>query len=129
MEATVAAVPCVIPYIVRCKCGAAARVDVPAKRVEKVRYTRGIIGVPGSAEAQHYAVKEEIYDRDSFLLATISAWTSAHQRCWACGLRLKIDRIKGTYAPDHRCDARCTGATGHNCECSCGGKNHGKGWS
>ena len=23
------------------------------------------------------------------------------------------------------CDARCTGAKGHNCECSCGGKNHG----
>lgn len=23
------------------------------------------------------------------------------------------------------CDARCTGATGHQCECSCGGKNHG----
>ena len=25
----------------------------------------------------------------------------------------------------HVCDARCTGATGKNCECSCGGKNHG----
>lgn len=28
----------------------------------------------------------------------------------------------------HVCDARCMGATGRtmNCECSCGGKNHGK---
>jgi hypothetical protein len=25
----------------------------------------------------------------------------------------------------HKCDARCLNATGHNCECSCGGKNHG----
>lgn len=25
----------------------------------------------------------------------------------------------------HKCDARCLSATGHNCECSCGGKNHG----
>ena len=25
----------------------------------------------------------------------------------------------------HKCDARCMGAKGHNCECSCGGKNHG----
>jgi hypothetical protein len=25
----------------------------------------------------------------------------------------------------HKCDARCMGATGHDCECSCGGKNHG----
>jgi hypothetical protein len=23
------------------------------------------------------------------------------------------------------CDDRCTGATGHKCQCSCGGKNHG----
>lgn len=29
----------------------------------------------------------------------------------------------------HACDARCTGATGKimKCECSCGGKNHGRG--
>lgn len=27
----------------------------------------------------------------------------------------------------HKCDARCLNATGHNCECSCGGKNHGAG--
>lgn len=29
----------------------------------------------------------------------------------------------------HECDARCMNATGRtmNCECSCGGKNHGKG--
>lgn len=25
----------------------------------------------------------------------------------------------------HKCDARCMSAIGHNCECSCGGKNHG----
>jgi hypothetical protein len=27
----------------------------------------------------------------------------------------------------HKCDARCTEAKGHKCECSCNGKNHGKG--
>lgn len=29
----------------------------------------------------------------------------------------------------HECDARCINASGHtmNCECACGGKNHGKG--
>ena len=25
----------------------------------------------------------------------------------------------------HKCDARCLNATGQNCECSCGGANHG----
>ena len=33
--------------------------------------------------------------------------------------------IEGRLKADHPCDARCTGATGHNCECSCGGANHG----
>lgn len=28
-----------------------------------------------------------------------------------------------------RCDPRCTGATGPRCDCSCGGHNHGAGWS
>jgi hypothetical protein len=27
----------------------------------------------------------------------------------------------------HKCDARCTNAKGHKCECSCGGANHGRG--
>jgi len=26
----------------------------------------------------------------------------------------------------HKCDARCEGAKGHQCYCSCGGQNHGK---
>lgn len=26
---------------------------------------------------------------------------------------------------DTACDSRCTSARGHNCECSCGGANHG----
>ena len=25
----------------------------------------------------------------------------------------------------HKCSARCRSATGHSCECECGGKNHG----
>lgn len=33
--------------------------------------------------------------------------------------------IKGHYNPAIKCDGRCMGATGHNCECSCGGANHG----
>lgn len=33
--------------------------------------------------------------------------------------------IEGRLKADHPCDARCTGAVGHNCECSCGGANHG----
>lgn len=28
----------------------------------------------------------------------------------------------------HKCDARCINATGPNCNCSCGGENHGRNW-
>jgi hypothetical protein len=35
--------------------------------------------------------------------------------------------INGKYSPRHRCDARCLNAMGPNCECSCGGENHGRG--
>ncbi len=33
------------------------------------------------------------------------------------------------WTSDHICDARCLGATGPTCECSCGGANHGKSFS
>lgn len=46
---------------------------------------------------------------------------------------LPVDRII-TYKSRpsrHECDARCMNASGRtmNCECSCGGKNHGRGFA
>lgn len=42
-----------------------------------------------------------------------------------------VDRVINFKATPslHECDARCMNATGRvmNCECSCGGKNHGRG--
>lgn len=38
-----------------------------------------------------------------------------------------LKQIKGTYSKDHKCDARCLNAKGHDCTCSCGGANHGRG--
>lgn len=35
--------------------------------------------------------------------------------------------VTGTYSPDRECDSRCTGARGPDCECQCGGANHGRG--
>lgn len=37
----------------------------------------------------------------------------------------RLQPIKGRLVPDHKCDARCTSATGPKCDCSCGGANHG----
>ena len=30
------------------------------------------------------------------------------------------------YVTATTCDSRCTSATGHQCECACGGRNHGR---
>lgn len=48
---------------------------------------------------------------------------------WACGCSggVAYNNVCGTRNDDIKCDARCTEATGHKCECSCGGKNHGSG--
>lgn len=45
------------------------------------------------------------------------------------GILLPVTRsIRYSLTPSkHRCDARCINAKGHNCECACGGKHHGKG--
>jgi hypothetical protein len=39
----------------------------------------------------------------------------------------KISQVRGTFKAEVKCDGRCTHAKGSNCECSCGGKNHGSG--
>lgn len=50
--------------------------------------------------------------------------------CPACGQR--HDAVRQiefkAFARKHECDARCLNATGRvmKCECSCGGKNHGR---
>ncbi len=49
--------------------------------------------------------------------------------CSACGGRVLVSEVKGRFKHDVPCDARCTTARGHNCECSCGGANHGADWA
>lgn len=45
--------------------------------------------------------------------------------CSQCGRMMSYGALKAFTNPDHKCDARCTSARGHSCECACGGKNHG----
>ena len=49
--------------------------------------------------------------------------------CKDCGNLMSQGKIKGLLRPDVPCDARCTGARGHSCDCSCGGANHGRDWA
>ena len=45
----------------------------------------------------------------------------------ACGRSFYMAPVKGVIKADVACDARCTEAKGHSCECACGGRNHGAG--
>lgn len=49
--------------------------------------------------------------------------------CPGCGKKMEYSWLVATTRLGVPCDARCTGARGHTCDCSCGGKNHGAGWS
>lgn len=49
--------------------------------------------------------------------------------CPQCGRAMSYAELKGVYSAVHKCDSRCMGARGPNCECSCGGANHGRSWS
>jgi hypothetical protein len=53
-------------------------------------------------------------------------WPNLEIYCVTHKRRISWSMVKGTVAPEHKCDIRCTSARGNNCECSCGGKNHGK---
>lgn len=46
--------------------------------------------------------------------------------CFTCRKLFKMDEVRGALNPKVKCDGRCTHAKGFNCECACGGKNHGK---
>lgn len=45
--------------------------------------------------------------------------------CRGCGAQVVVGEVVGRVRPDVACDARCTGAKGRRCDCSCGGLNHG----
>ena len=55
--------------------------------------------------------------------------------CWgaiyvcACKKIRVAKPVIGKFRADKKCNGFCLAATGHSCECSCGGKNHGAGHS
>lgn len=54
----------------------------------------------------------------------VSPWYGATPAV-ACHGSWIVKPVEGRYNPERKCDARCMGAVGPSCECSCGGKNHG----
>jgi hypothetical protein len=72
------------------------------------------------------AARRDPHRYDVAQLATLRAYRlvcDAHDRF------LTVTEIKGIVNVDKTCDGRCMNATGPNCECSCGGENHGGSWA
>ncbi len=62
--------------------------------------------------------------------AVLKRWRGAGDARWnLANSYLECREIIGTFKAGVKCDARCQGAIGHDCECSCGGVNHGIGFS
>lgn len=98
-----------------------------------------LTGLHGMRNAEFAAkfpgVKGKRYDSFSMYVGSDVAAKDVydHQNKKWLRILLPVTRVI-TYKSNpskHECDARCMGATGKimNCECSCGGKNHGKGFS
>lgn len=50
----------------------------------------------------------------------------AYRSCKSCGRGLhRWHQVTGTVREAVKCTTRCTSATGSDCECECGGHNHG----
>ncbi len=52
-------------------------------------------------------------------------WIEQDYNCPGCGRDAIAKTVEGRFSETHLCNAKCTGATGPSCDCSCGGKNHG----
>jgi hypothetical protein len=56
---------------------------------------------------------------------TPAAPAPLEKRCAKCNRVCRGRCLRGTYG-FNPCDPRCTSATGFDCACSCGGRNHGR---
>lgn len=108
-------------YIGRCwrkGCATVVRITIPMVGIER-KLTSG----HGIYRHEYKAIEWRSND---------TSWNGPYDSGICCthhrvSLRWKL--INGVVSDKHVCDARCINAIGPNCECSCGGKNHGAGYS
>jgi len=67
------------------------------------------------------------FPRQFQTLDTTPTTIAAERRC-PCGGVADATVVTGTLKRESVCDSACTHAHGDDCECACGGQNHGIGW-
>ena len=113
--------PAIIYNCKRCKVGRRVEYPVRQPRCPRSVFARqdaaGRLFTPGAWISSCGGGKPTVYGGDPLGL------------CPSCGKVMAFDALVATTRAEVRCDARCLGARGHTCDCSCGGKNHGAGWA
>jgi hypothetical protein len=117
--------------------------DAPVNLLGRCKQCR--TGLRATGALRGYAGKDSWGVRCVFQLADGGAVGLAHCNSWGHGLivncpacaaagkrdgigqpvRALLAPVLGRFNQSKKCDGRCTSATGHNCECQCGGRNHG----
>jgi hypothetical protein len=110
-------------------CNACRKAKAPGAAV-RVDYTKRVVGTRTVVLSQG-SEREDLLPptwhlEDGTLVPNLFYANDPPERTCGCGRTMEANRIAGHYNPDVPCTAKCTGAVGHVCECSCGGKNHGR---
>ena len=97
----------------RCKCGIVRAVDYVS--TTRFLYEDRLTGYLKYAERSE---RERVH-------ADGVTRSDDHDAKCACGRIAQATRVKGTRT-EHPCGAKCMASKGPTCECSCGGRNHGR---
>ncbi|WP_280412621.1 hypothetical protein [Nocardia asiatica] len=104
--------------ILRCQeCKAVGRREFAIVRTIRARLGRPVETQTAEIAGRSFYIRDR-YDLDHALSTPCPTCKSS---------RVTVKRIKGVYVADKTCDARCMGAVGPSCSCSCAGQNHGGG--
>lgn len=57
-----------------------------------------------------------------------ATWWPPQRKCPSCGKWVEGNAVVGTENERIKCGPKCRSAKGPDCECSCGGQNHGEDW-
>lgn len=52
-------------------------------------------------------------------------WGFVDTNCPTCGIFVRAEAVRGYYNPAKPCKTSCVNAKRGDCECSCGGRDHG----
>ena len=101
----------------RCKLG--KRIEYPEQEKEYLGY--------GRYATRHYR-KGRVVNLGFGRTGELRIYPQGDELCAKCGKPMEHKRLESYVNEGVPCDARCTGARGHTCECSCGGAHHGQDW-